>query len=124
MEVNCNGHASTPESGSVTEGQQSEPPPTEDDSQQNANPSESNTESKDLLNNNGEQQSCNGSPAEPDPPQPPAACVSPDSVTVELKDGEKEEEIDAKKEEKDKDGQNGALKIRLLFPTGLISMLF
>lgn len=110
MEVNCNGHASTLESGSVPEGQQSEPP-TEDDNQQNANPSESNAESKDLLNNNAKHQSCSGSPAEPDPPQLPAAFVSPDSVTVELKDGEKEEEMDAKKDEKDKDGQNGMLKM-------------
>lgn len=109
MEVNCNGHASAPESGPTPESQPSEPP-TEEDSQQNANPTESNAESKDLLNNNGKHQSCNGSPGDADPPQLPAASVSPDSVTVELKEGEKEEEEmddrgDVKKQ--DKEGQNG-----------------
>lgn len=119
MEVNCNGHASTPESGSTPEGKQSDLP-TEQDDQQNANPSESNAESNDLLNNNAEHQSCNGSPGDSDPPQLPAATVSPDSVTVELKEGEKEEEMDVrgdvKKEDKDnKDSQNGLLKPLLLF---------
>lgn len=105
MEVNCNGYASTPESAPTPESQPSEPP-TEEDGQQNTNPTESNAESKDLLNNNAsEHQSCNGSPGDTDPP---AASVSPDSVTVELKEGEKEEMDDrgnVKKE--DKDGQNG-----------------
>lgn len=105
MEVNCNGYASTPESAPTPKGQPSEPP-TEEDGQQNTNLTESNAESKDLLNNNAsEHQSCNGSPGDTDPP---AASVSPDSVTVELKEGEKEEMDDrgnGKKE--DKDGQNG-----------------
>lgn len=106
MEVNCNGHASTPESGTTPEGQQSEAP-TEEGSQQNTNP----TESKDLLNNNAKHPSCNGSPGDTDPPQFPAASVDSGSVTVELKGGEKEEEMDdrgdVKKDDKDKDGQNG-----------------
>lgn len=124
MEVNCNGHASTPESGSTPEGKQSDLP-TEQDDQQNANPSESNAESNDLLNNNAEHQSCNGSPGDSDPPQLPAATVSPDSVTVELKEGEKEEEMDVrgdvKKEDKDnKDSQNGLLKTLLLFYSACI----
>lgn len=109
MEVNCNGHASTPESAPTPEGSPSEPP-TEEGDQRNANPPESNGESKDLLNNNGEHQSCNGSPGDPEPPQLPAASVSPDSVTVEPKEGEKEEadvHRDIKKEDKDKDVQNG-----------------
>lgn len=114
MEVNCNGHASTPESGPTPEGKRSDLP-TEQDDQQSANPSESNAESKDLLNNNAEHQSCNGSPGDPDPLQLPATSVSPDSVTVELKEGEKEkeEEMDVRgdvKKEKDKDGQNGLFK--------------
>lgn len=108
MEVNCNGYASTPKSGPTPKGQLSEPP-TEEDGQQNTNLTESNAESKDLLNNNAsEHQSCNGSPGDTNPPQLPAASVSPDSVTVELKEGEKEEMDDrgnVKKE--DKDGQNG-----------------
>lgn len=118
MEVNCNGHASTPESGPTPEGKRSDLP-TEQDDQQNANPSESNTENNDLLNNNAKHQRCNGSPGDPDPPQLPAASVSPVSVTVELKEGEKEEKMDVrgdvKKEDKDKDGQNGLLKTLLLF---------
>lgn len=124
MEVNCNGHASTPESGSTPEGKQSDLP-TDQDDQQNANPSESNAENNDLLNNNAEHQSCNGSPGDSDPPQLPAATVSPDSVTVELKEGEKEEEMDVrgdvKKEDKDnKDSQNGLLKTLLLFYSACI----
>lgn len=122
MEVNCNGRASTPESGTTPEGERSDPP-TEQDDQQNANSPENTAESNDLLNNNAKHQSCNGSPGDPDPPQLPAASVSPDSVTVELKEGEKEKEKeeemdvrgDVKKEDKDKDGQNGLLKTLLLF---------
>lgn len=111
MEVNCNGYASTPESGPTPKGQPSEPP-TEDDGQQNTNPTESNAESnaesKDLLNNNAsEHQSCNGSPGDTDPPQLPAASVSPDSVTVELKEGEKELDDRGNVKKEDKDGQNG-----------------
>lgn len=113
MEVNCNGHASTPESGPSPEGKRSDLA-TEQDDQQNANPSESKAESNDLLNNNAKHQRCNGSPGDPDPPQLPAASGSPDSDTAELKEAEKEEEMDVrgdvKKEDKDKDVQNGLLK--------------
>lgn len=118
MEVNCNGHASTPESGTTPEGQQREAP-TEEGSQQNTNPTESNAESKDRLNNNAKHPSCNGSPGDTDPPKFPAASVSSGSVTVELKGGEKEEEMDdrgdVKKEDKDKDGQNGWLTLLLVY---------
>ncbi|CAF96118.1 unnamed protein product, partial [Tetraodon nigroviridis] len=114
VEVNCNGHASTPESGPTPEDKQGDLS-TEQDQQQNANPSESSAESNDQLNNNAEHQSCNGSPGDADPPQIPAASASPDSVTVELKEGEKEEEMDVrgnvKKEDRDKDGQNGAVSL-------------
>ncbi|XP_056885845.1 SRSF protein kinase 1b isoform X3 [Takifugu flavidus] len=112
MEVNCNGYASTPESGPTPEGQPREPP-TEEDGQQNTNPTESNGESKDLLNNNAsEHQSCNGSPGDTDPPQLSAASASPDSVTVELKEGEKEEMDDRGNGKKEnKDDQNGAVSL-------------
>lgn len=119
MEVNCNGHASIPESGPTSEGKQSELA-TEQDDQQNANPSESNAESSDLLNNNAKHESCNGSPGDADIPQLPAASVSPDSVTVELKEGEKAEEMGVRgdvKKEKNRDDQNGLLKTFFFFFT-------
>uniref|UniRef100_H3CMV0 non-specific serine/threonine protein kinase n=1 Tax=Tetraodon nigroviridis TaxID=99883 RepID=H3CMV0_TETNG len=81
VEVNCNGHASTPESGPTPEDKQGDLS-TEQDQQQNANPSESSAESNDQLNNNAEHQSCNGSPGDADPPQIPAASVSPGAVSL------------------------------------------
>lgn len=113
-ELKCNGHASTPESESTAEAQESkqlteEEEEVEEEDQQNANPPESNTETKDSLNNNTEHQACNGSRG--DLQQVPAASLSP--VTVELNKEEKGEmeemdtRVDTRKEDKEKDDQNG-----------------
>lgn len=121
MEVNCNGHASTPESEASPESQvhgikQS----TEElEDQQNANQPETNTEADDTLPNKEDHlKTCNGSSRDLEPPQLPAS-LSPDSVTVELKEGDKaekkEEEMDTQGENKrrddeDEDSQNGWFK--------------
>lgn len=111
MEVNCNGHTSIPESESNVEAQGTKQSTEEQEDQQNANRPESNTETKDTLSDTEEHQTCNGSPGDTDLQTPPAS-LSPDSVTVELKEGEKEEEEmdirgEIKREDKEKDGQNG-----------------
>lgn len=110
MEVNCNGHASTPESESTAEAQESKQlTEEEEEDQQNANPPESNTEAKDSLNNNTEHQACNGSQG--DLQQVHAASRSP--VTVEPNKEEKggmeemDTRVDTKREDKEKDDQNG-----------------
>lgn len=110
MEVNCNGHTCTPESESSVEPQGTKQSTKEDEEdQQSANRPESNTETEGALSNKEKHHTCSGSPGDTDPQQLPAS-LAPDSVTVELKDGEKEEEKmdtrgDTKREEKD--GQNG-----------------
>lgn len=110
MEVNCNGHTSIPESESNVEAQGTKQSTEEEEDQQNANGPESHTETKDTLSDTEEPQTCNGSPGD----NHLQASLSPDSVTVELKEGEKEkeeEEMDirgeTKREDKEKDGQNG-----------------
>lgn len=117
MEVNCNGHASVPESGSNEEAQKTEQSTAEEqqqqqEDQQNANQPESNTETKEASSNNKEHQTCNGLTQDADPQAPPTA-LSPDSVTVEIEEEEKDkqdEEMhsggDTKKEDKEKGEQN------------------
>ncbi|XP_029287768.1 SRSF protein kinase 1b isoform X3 [Cottoperca gobio] len=104
MEVNCNGHASTAESDTSQEVQGTKQSTEEQEDQQNANQAESNTETQDTLNNKEEHQTCNGSPQDPDLQQLPAS-LSPDSVTVELKEGDEEEEEEKKEEEMDTQGE-------------------
>lgn len=109
MEVNCNGHSCTPESERTVEPQGTNQSTEEDEDQQNANQQKSNTETDDALSNKEEHHTCNGTPGDANPQQLPAS-LAPDSVTVELKEGEKEGEKmdtrgDTKREEKD--GQNG-----------------
>ncbi|XP_076610931.1 SRSF protein kinase 1b isoform X1 [Chaetodon auriga] len=125
MEVNCNGHASTPESESSLEAQGTKQSTEEQEDQLNANLPESKKESEDTLSNKEEYQTCNGSPGHPDNNiQQLPATLSPDSVTVELKEGDKEEkkeeEMDTREETKrddDKeDGQNGASSSMLVNP--------
>lgn len=102
MEVNCNGHASTPESETSLEVQGTKQSAEERKDQQNANQPESNTETQDTLSNKEERQTCNGSPGDADLQQLPAS-LDPDSVTVELKEGDEEEE--KKREEMDTQGE-------------------
>ncbi|XP_044035963.1 SRSF protein kinase 1b isoform X1 [Siniperca chuatsi] len=123
MEVNCNGHASTPESETSPEVQGTKQLTEEQEDQQNANQPESNTETQDTLSNKGEHQTCNGSPGDADLQQLPGS-VSPDSVTVELKEGDKEEkkgdEMDTQGEikggDEEEDSQNGASGSMLVNP--------
>lgn len=112
MEVNYNGHAPTLETKASPESQVrgTKQSKEEQEDQENANQPENHTESQDALSNKEEHQTCNGSAEEPetDLQQPPAS-VSPDSVTVELKEGEKEE-MDTQGENKrgeEEDSQNG-----------------
>ncbi|XP_070758158.1 SRSF protein kinase 1b [Enoplosus armatus] len=125
MEVNCNGHASTPESKTSPEVQGTKQLTEEQEDQQNANQPDSNTETQDSLSNTGEHQTCNGSAGDPDLQQLPAS-LRPDSVTVELKEGDKEgkkgEEMDTQgetkggDEEEEEDSQNGASGSMLVNP--------
>ncbi|XP_041806300.1 SRSF protein kinase 1b [Chelmon rostratus] len=124
MEVNCNGHASTPESESSREAQGTKQSTEEQEDQLNANQPESNTEAEDTLGNKEEYKTCNGSPGHPDDKvQQLPATLSPDSVTVELKEGDKEkkeEEMDTreetKREDEKEDSQNGASSSMLVNP--------
>eukprot|EP00064_Thunnus_orientalis_P021540 superscaffoldBa00006596_g21705 len=127
MEVNCNGHASTQESEASPESQvhRTKKSTEELEDQQNANQPETKTEADDTLPNKEDRQTCNGSSMDPnlDPPQLPAS-LSPDSVTVELKEGDKaekkEEEMDTlgenKRKDDEEDGQNGASGSMLVNP--------
>lgn len=117
MEVNCNGHASVPESGSNEEAQRTEQSTAEkqqqqQEDQQNANQPESNTETEEASSNSKEHQPCNGLTQDADAQAPPTA-LSPDSVTVEIEEGEKDKQDkemhsggDTKKEDKEKGDQN------------------
>lgn len=113
MEVNCNGHASTPESEASLEVQGTKQSTEEQEDQQNANQPEINTETQDTLSNKEEHQTCNGSTGDPDTDlQQLPASLSPDSVTVELKEGDKEEkreeEMDTQGETKRGDEEQGS----------------
>ncbi|XP_041639111.1 SRSF protein kinase 1b isoform X2 [Cheilinus undulatus] len=125
MEVNCNGCASTPECEKSPENQGTKQLTEEQQDQQNANQPDSNTDSQDTLSHKEEHQTCNGSPEEPDTEllQLPAS-LCPESVSVELKETEKEEkkeeEMDTrgetKREEEEEDGQNGSSGSLLVNP--------
>ncbi|KAM9362108.1 SRSF protein kinase 1b [Symphorus nematophorus] len=126
MEVNCNGHASTPESESSLEVQGTKQTTEEQEDQLNANRPDSTAETEDTLSNKDERQTCNSSPGVPDAdPQQLPTSLSPDSVTVELKEGDKEEkkleEMDTREEtkredEEEEDSQDGASGSMLVNP--------
>ncbi|XP_039652868.1 SRSF protein kinase 1b isoform X1 [Perca fluviatilis] len=104
MEVNCNGHASTPERETQLEAQGTKQTTEEQEDQQNANQPESNTETQGSLSNKEEQQTCNGSlGAAALLPLP--ASLSPDSVTVELKEGDDDDEEKKKEDKMDTQGE-------------------
>lgn len=107
MEVNCNGNASTPERETHFEAQGTKQTTEEQEDRQNANQPESNTETQGSLSNKEEQQtgcSSNGSLGDT-ALLPFPASFSPDSVTVELKEGGEEEE-----KKKDKMNTQGETK--------------
>ncbi|XP_051271106.1 SRSF protein kinase 1b isoform X1 [Dicentrarchus labrax] len=116
MEVNCNGHASTPESDTSVEVQGTKQSTEEQEDQQNANQPQSNTQTEDMLSNKEEHQTCNGSPRDPDTQQLPASLKEGD----EEKEGKKEDEMDTrgetKKEDDEEDSQNGASGNMLVNP--------
>ncbi|XP_070695848.1 SRSF protein kinase 1b isoform X2 [Pempheris klunzingeri] len=126
MEVNCNGHAATPESETSPEVQgtkQSTEEQEEQEDQQNANQPESNTEAEDTLRSKEEHQTCNGSSEDADLQQQLPASLDPDSVSVcvELKEGDKEEKKEEEMETKggddeDNSQQNGASSNMLVNP--------
>ncbi|XP_069566755.1 SRSF protein kinase 1b isoform X1 [Brachyistius frenatus] len=85
---------------------------------QNANHPENNTETCDTLCNTDEPPTCNGSHKDVDPQQHPAS-ISPDSVTVELKQGHKEEvdtQGETKRGNEEDESQNGASGSLLVNP--------
>lgn len=117
MEVNCNGHTSTPESGASLEsqGHGTKQSTEEQEDQENANQPE-NTEAHDTLCNKQEHLTCNGSPEDTNTElQQLPASPSLSSVAVQLKEGDhnqdRKDEVDmqgeTKREDEDKDGQNG-----------------
>ncbi|XP_075951793.1 SRSF protein kinase 1b isoform X2 [Anarhichas minor] len=122
-EVKCNGHASTPEDDTSPEVQGTKQSTEEQEDQQNANQPDSNTETQDTLSNKEEHQICNGTPGDADLHQLPAS-LGPDSVTVELKEGDEEdkkgEEMDTqgetKRGEEEEDSQDGASGNMLVNP--------
>ncbi|XP_019942394.1 SRSF protein kinase 1b isoform X4 [Paralichthys olivaceus] len=128
MDVNYNGIASKPESEASPESQvhETQQSTEEQEDQQNANQEGNDTQAHDTLSNKEEHQTCNGSPEDPDPDtelQQLPASLSPDSVTVELKEGEKEEkreeEMDTqgeKRGEEEENSQNGASGSMLVNP--------
>ncbi|KAM9408935.1 SRSF protein kinase 1b [Pholidichthys leucotaenia] len=97
MEVNCNGHASTPENGNSPELQETKESTEEQEDHQHANRGETCNTSR----NAEDQQNCNDSPGNPDAIEQPPTSLSPDSITIELKKGDEEEEEDRKEEEMD-----------------------
>lgn len=101
MEVNCNGCASTPESEASPEEQGTKQSTEEQEDQQNAN--QPDTDTQQTLSNKEENQTCNGSPEDPNTNlQQLPASLCPESVSVELKEGDKEEK---KEEEMDTQGE-------------------
>lgn len=99
MEVNCNGHAATPENETSLEVRGTEQCTEEQEDQQDAKQPESNKETDNAFCDKEERPSCNGN-SDTEQQRPPAS-LSPDSVTVELKEGDKiEEQMDTLKETK------------------------
>lgn len=109
MEVNCNGHASTAASEASLERQGCGTRPSAEalEDRRNANLPESSTENADTSAHNEDSRTCNGSSAAP---------VSPESIGVELKEGDQvgkqEDEMDTQGENKrgngrEHDNQNG-----------------
>ncbi|CAJ1051645.1 SRSF protein kinase 1b [Xyrichtys novacula] len=126
MEVNCNGCSSTPESETSPEEPETKQSTEEQEDQQNANqPDTTTTDTQHTLSNPDEHPTCNGAPESPDTnlqQLPESLC--PESVSIELKEGDKEEkkeeEMDTqgetKKEDEEEDGAAGSLLVNPLEP--------
>ncbi|XP_029907310.1 SRSF protein kinase 1b isoform X2 [Myripristis murdjan] len=121
MEVNCNGLTSTLGSETSLESQVlgTKQYTEQQEDQQNANQPENDTktENHNTSDNKQDHHTINGTPGDlhPDLPQLPA-CLCPDSVTVELRAGEKEEKKEEEMDtlgqtrggEEEEDSQNGS----------------
>lgn len=115
MDVNCNGHVSSEDKMSSSEEQGTKQSAEEHEDQQNANQPEGNTQTCDTLCNTEEHQTCNDSHEDPNTNlQQPRTSTSPDSVSLELNEGdkkEKEEGMDTqgetKRENEDVDSESG-----------------
>ncbi|KAM3877960.1 SRSF protein kinase 1-like [Diretmus argenteus] len=126
MEVNCNGHPSPLESEANPECQVhgTKQAREQHQDQQNANQPENCTDNHDSLANKQDHQTCNGMRGDAHLVlQQLPASLSPDSVTVELGEGEKEEkkedEMDLQGETRDgdeEDSQSGASGSLLVNP--------
>lgn len=124
MEVNCNGHGCTPENETSPEVHGTKQPTEEQEDQQIVNQAENSTETCDTsCSNKEEHPTCNGSHGDPDANlQQPPVSLSPDCVTVELKEEDteqkKEEEMDMenKRGKEEEDSQSGASSSMLVNP--------
>ncbi|XP_013857562.1 SRSF protein kinase 1b isoform X1 [Austrofundulus limnaeus] len=103
MEVNCNGHASSPESKTSSGEQETKQSAKELEDQQNANQPENNTETQDTLCNKEQEEICKASCGEPEPAvqQLPSSLSSDDAV--EQNEGETEQK---KMEDMDTQGES------------------
>lgn len=121
MEINCNGHASSPES-KTSSGEQ-ETKKLED--QQNSNQPEDNTETQDTICNKEEEEICKASHGEPEPEaavqQLPSSLSSNDAVEPNEGDTEskKMDDMDTQGETKqvneEEDSQSGLYRINTVF---------
>ncbi|XP_075870288.1 SRSF protein kinase 1b isoform X3 [Nelusetta ayraudi] len=149
MEVNCNGLTATSaqqsESNAEAQGaehstaaaaqqkqqqKQQQQQQQQQEDQQNANQPDSSSETREALSNDTEHQTCNGSAQDGHLQAPPTA-VSPDSVSVEIKEGKGEGEAtdeqmfcggDSKREDKEK-GATGNLLVNPLEPANADKLL-
>lgn len=120
MDMNCNGHASLPESNTSPGEQEDKQSAEELEDQQNANQAENNTETQDTLCNKEEDDEiCKTSCEESDPVPSPLSSEG----TVEQNEGETEskkmENMDpqeeTKREDEEEDTQSGSYRINI-FP--------
>ncbi|KAM4740753.1 SRSF protein kinase 1b [Anableps anableps] len=103
MEINCNGHSSSPESKDSSETQGTKQSAEEQEDQQNANQPECNAETPDTLCNKEEHETSDASPGEAEPTLEHLPASLSSDATVERNDGEREEK---KMEDMDTQGEN------------------
>ncbi|XP_076003475.1 SRSF protein kinase 1b [Genypterus blacodes] len=125
MDVNCNGHASTPGGKAIPEikAHVAKQSVEEEEDEQNANQPEKKTEDQDTLANEDHHQTSSSLPQEPqtdEQQQQVTDSLNANSFTLELRDGEKkeedlEEDRETKRQDEDKT-QNGSADILLINP--------
>ncbi|XP_014841808.1 PREDICTED: SRSF protein kinase 1-like isoform X3 [Poecilia mexicana] len=124
MEINCNGHSSSPENKDSSEKQGTKESAEEQEDQQNANQPESTAETPDSICNKEEHETSDASPAEADPASEPLPASLGSDVAVEPNDGERlekkmddmETQGENKKECEEEDGQSGSAGSLLVNP--------